>query len=150
VSELDTGSKPLYDYQCQQLTPAIRKGFKMYEFCANCQKELPTGQRVDSKFCSVSCKDEHHNEIRKARRAEKRALEALDQLRQILEAGGEKALIARDAIYSIERQAQAQISDLTWKCTDCGQLQFDRPTIGTKCEFCGNKRFSFSIAKNNR
>jgi hypothetical protein len=32
--------------------------------CPTCNKSLPAGSRKDKKFCSVSCRAKHHNDLR--------------------------------------------------------------------------------------
>jgi rubrerythrin len=117
----------------------------MYDFCGYCGKENPSSQRIDSKFCSEKCKIDHHNDARKAARAQKRALEAINQLVKIMESGGDKAQSAYAALQNIQRQSSLSTKSVTWVCDNCGQSQFDIPTTGTKCHFC--KKSKFSIRK---
>lgn len=117
--------------------------------CYFCDKPIPEGAKLGTRFCSDKCKDDHFNALRKMERAEKRALEAIATLRQEMTKSRYLGSLTRDYLEQIQESAYSAKNGITYECVNCGQRTFEPPTHGTKCAFCGKFEFKM-ITKGNR
>lgn len=112
------------------------------DFCRNCDKYLEFDLRVDSQFCSDTCRHDFHNTHKKVLRAHNRAVESIAYLKTVLHGVGEEPA----AVLKLLEDLQAVVNDASagvkWKCKECGQYLFMKPQKGQVCDFCQHDKFA--------
>lgn len=57
--------------------------------CANCGVDIPKGQRIDSRFCTDSCKDTYWNNQKRVIARRNKALKAIQDIADLLDESSE-------------------------------------------------------------
>lgn len=112
--------------------------------CLYCGKNMiySTMLRSDAHFCTPEHQTEYWKLRRKMERQQKRALESISALTDVLYGSTQLALVAANMLADIAGAAGSAGASITWKCRECGQTVFVRPAHGETCDYCDHEEWS--------
>ena len=86
----------------------------MTKECENCGSILPSGQRIDSRFCSDSCKDTYWNNVKRVTARKNKAIKAIQDIKALMNESNE-------SIWAL-RAIKEELKDIEWQLV-CGFAQ---------------------------
>lgn len=108
-----------------------------FETCEFCGNKIKRHARKDARFCDEECKDKWYAVKRKLERKRVSILRLLNDMATIRGQPGADNYLA--AMADIETAIQEMYDGVTFKCLDCEQTIFTKPT--GRCDYCGGKEW---------
>ena len=117
-------------------------------FCHWCNAEIKRNEKGRSpRFCSSSCRDLYHNEIKRSERAYKLIKDEISLIEHHGQKQGDLGVLSRIRLDELTASFSAN-SKRKAVCKNCGQSLMFWPSTGQKCNFCGESEWRYTVEKN--
>lgn len=103
-----------------------------------------TGRRP--RFCSSSCRDFYHNELKRSEKAYKLIKEEIALIEHHGQKEGDLGTLSRIRFDELTASFSAN-SKRKAVCKNCGQSLMFWPSSGQKCTFCGKDDWRYKVDK---